>query len=169
MNTARGRLGYASRDVGQSWLTWLVLGVLAGAASFFWTTTMTSAADLLPPSGGFALPAADVEAWLSPEYRDCIERAQGSGRMRRCAAAEQQRLTPLMEAAFSNAVGRISDPAARARLRADQASWQQGRQAQCRRGLGQPGEQGGSTDLFMVDRCTLDELARRNIWLELHR
>jgi hypothetical protein len=169
MNTTRARLGYASRDVGQSWLTWLVLGFLAGAALFFWTTTRTSAAAALPPSGGFALRAADVEARLSPDYWRCVERAQGTGQMRRCSAAEQQRLTPLMEAAFGNAVGRMSDPAARERLRADQAGWQQGRQSRCRRDLRESDEQGDSMGLLMLDRCRLDELARRNIWLELHR
>lgn len=50
MNTARDRLTYALRDIGQSWLTWLLLGALAGAALFFGTEMSASDAALLSPS-----------------------------------------------------------------------------------------------------------------------
>jgi uncharacterized protein YecT (DUF1311 family) len=116
----------------------------------------------------FQLPAADVESRLSPDYQSCMERAQGTGEMRQCSTREQQRLNSLMEAAFRNAVGRNSNPAARERLRADQARWQQGRAAHCRRELRESGDEGGSMGLLVLDSCALNELVRRTIWLELH-
>jgi uncharacterized protein YecT (DUF1311 family) len=118
----------------------------------------------------FELPEADVEARLSPQYQSCMERAQGTGEMRLCSTAEQRRLTPLMESAFRNAIGRNSNPAVRERLRAEQAAWfQRGRQAHCQRELRESGEEGGSMGLLVLDSCALNELVRRTIWLEQHR
>ena len=117
----------------------------------------------------FSLSSADAESRLSPDYQSCMERAQGTGAMRLCSTAEQQRLAPLMEGAFRNAVGRISNPAARERLRADQTRWQQGRQAHCQRELRESGEEGGSMGLLVLDSCAINELVRRTIWLEQHR
>lgn len=115
----------------------------------------------------FTLTPADAEARLSPDYQRCMERAQGTGEMRLCSTREQQRLAPLMEAAFRNAVGRISNPAARERLRSDQTRWQQqGRQAHCQRELRESGEEGGSMGLLVLDSCALNELVRRTMWLE---
>jgi uncharacterized protein YecT (DUF1311 family) len=71
-----------------------------------------------------------------------------------------------MDSAFRNAVGRISNPAARERLRSDQTSWQQGRQGHCQRELRESGEEGGSMGLMVLDSCALGELVRRTIWLE---
>lgn len=116
----------------------------------------------------FAMPAADAEARLSPDYQGCMERAQGTGEMRQCSTREQHRLGALMDSAFRNAVGRISNPAARERLRADQARWQQGRQAHCQRELRESGEEGGSMGLLVLDACALNELVRRTVWLEQH-
>lgn len=117
----------------------------------------------------FRLSAAEREARLSPDYQSCMERAAGTGEMRRCWAAEHRRLTALMEGALRNAVGRLSHPAARERLRADQAGWQQRRQAHCQRALRESGDAGGSMGLIVLDGCALGELVRRTMWLEQHR
>lgn len=117
----------------------------------------------------FTVSAAEREARLSPDYQSCMDRADGTVAMRRCAAQEQQRLTGLMDAAFRNAVGRISHPGARDRLRADQNRWHQGRQAHCQRALQRSGEGGGSMGSIVLDSCALGELVRRTIWLEQHR
>ncbi len=117
----------------------------------------------------FTLSDSEREARLSPDYQSCMERAAGTGDMRRCAADEHGRLTGLMDAALRNAISRASQPAVRERLRADQARWQQGRQAHCQRELRESGEEGGSMGLIVLDNCALGELVRRTMWLEQHR
>ncbi len=106
----------------------------------------------------FTLTERDRASRLSPDYQTCMARARAADAVRSCTSQEQARLTELMEAAFRNAVGRITVPAVRDRLRADQARWQQGRQAQCQRPTAGSGE-----------ICALHELVRRTTWLEQHR
>lgn len=118
---------------------------------------------------GFRLNDGDRETRLSPDYQQCMDVAQGTGEMRRCASDEHGRLTVLMDSAFRDAVGRMSSPAARDRLRADQSRWQQGRRAHCQRELRESGEEGGSMGLIVLDSCALHELVRRTMWLEQHR
>jgi len=118
---------------------------------------------------GFTVSEGDRDARLSQEYQGCMDRAQGTVDMRRCAAGEHQRLTRLMDSTFRNAVGRLSQPSARDRLRADQTRWQQGLHDHCRRELRESGEEGGSMGLLVLDGCALSELIRRTLWLEQHR
>ncbi len=116
--------------------------------------------------GSFALSAASRDVRLSAEYKQCIDRAAGTGEMRACSAAEYRQLEALMQAAFRNAVLRRSGAAARDTLRADQRAWDRSRAEQCRRQVEQDGDAGGSMALLALDSCALHEVVRRTVWLE---
>lgn len=97
-----------------------------------------------------------------------MDRAQGvTAEMRACMAGEQQRLDGELDTVYSQLMGMMRDPAARASLVDSERAWMAHRQSQCAFEMTQ--QDAGSLRPVLFSGCWLKETAQRVAELEQRR
>jgi uncharacterized protein YecT (DUF1311 family) len=108
-------------------------------------------------------PASEVlSRTLSKAYQQCNERSGGvTFELRACSAAEHARKDIRLNQVYGATMARLN-AAQKLMLRQHQRGWLKTRWKACEVEL----EDGGTLAMIGYDGCTLDEVARRILWLE---
>jgi uncharacterized protein YecT (DUF1311 family) len=85
-----------------------------------------------------------------------------------CAEQEFARLDRNLNQTYHAAMKRLSDDAARARLRGLQRAWLRERRTVCDRRVAGSEQADGTAALLLLDDCWLEQMTRRIAWLEAY-